>query len=466
MMAEWLAYHKIIDDISEAEFTVQNQDGSEHVLRVSPVQFNLQFRWSGLNAIANDEPPVFTNPRQDAYTSRTLADGHVLYVQLNQCIDQPGRETAAEFAQSLERFLDTTQVDRCIVDLRNNDGGNDVFDKLLRVLRDRPTINRQGHLFVLIGRRTQSAAVRFATQLQMQTNALFLGEPTGQGPIFYGGPTLVELPHSGLLFGVSRHLAVAGLPVDHREAIEPDITVAFGIEDFRNGRDPVLRAALEYEVPNVLQGPRGARDQFACAGRYVLEETLVLDVHEEEGNLRVRLTDFLPDSRIRFFSELRRESGRRFATHIKNVVIDFPGGDSQAAPRAILLWMGTPLVFERTVADSVLAFELFSRGEVAAGCGRIRSEVEKHRRIYPDLERQLNRLGYLYLRGGDTRSALDVFHLNLELFPESYNVYDSYGEALMVDGKIDSAIVNYRRSLELNPKNANAARVIERLTEL
>ena len=61
------------------------------------------------------------------------------------------------------------------------------------------------------------------------------------------------------------------------------------------------------------------------------------------------------------------------------------------------------------------------------------------------------------------KSALCIFRLNLDLYPETSNVYDSYGEALMVDGQINLAIQNYQKSLELNPENKNAERVIKKL---
>lgn len=465
-MAEWLAYHGIIDHVGEAEFTFQTPEGNERILKIPSSQFNLVFRWSGLDPIGDDLPPVFTNPREDAYTYRMMADGRVLYLQLNQCINQAGRETAAEFGRRVGAVLAGSAVDRCIVDLRNNDGGDEVFGEVLRVLREDPRINRRGGLCVLIGRRTQSAAVIFAAALQMQTDALFLGEPTGQGVIFYGGPALVELPHSGLLFGVSRHFTVAGFPFDTRQAIEPDIPVPFGIEDFRAGRDPVLEAALEYTVPGAQGSAHPPDDLMACAGRYLMGGTIVMDVAMKEGTLDVGVTDFLPNTRQQFSSDLRWEERGRFATKIRGVEVLFPAGPSVPPVRAVLAWRDTQLVFERMPEGFVLAFELFTRGDVAEACGRIRSEEEEHRRAYPDLEQRLNRLGYSYLRGGETAAALEVFLLNVELFPDSYNVYDSYGEALMVEGKIDSAITNYRRSLELNPENRNAAGVIERLSNL
>lgn len=77
-------------------------------------------------------------------------------------------------------------------------------------------------------------------------------------------------------------------------------------------------------------------------------------------------------------------------------------------------------------------------------------------------EAGLNRLGYEFLPG-DPDTAIGIFRLNVELHPESGNVYDSLGEAYMIGGDRERAIESYRRSLELDPANENA---IEKLGEL
>ena len=59
--------------------------------------------------------------------------------------------------------------------------------------------------------------------------------------------------------------------------------------------------------------------------------------------------------------------------------------------------------------------------------------------------------------------AISVFQINVRRFPASANVYDSLGEAYMIAGDRTNAIANYQRSLELDPKNTNAAAMLEKL---
>jgi uncharacterized membrane protein len=78
-------------------------------------------------------------------------------------------------------------------------------------------------------------------------------------------------------------------------------------------------------------------------------------------------------------------------------------------------------------------------------------------------EDQLNGLGYQLINQKKFGLAIRIFQLNVEAYPQSSNVYDSLGEAYLDAGDKEQAIANYRKSLELNPKNANGAAVLKKL---
>jgi FKBP-type peptidyl-prolyl cis-trans isomerase 2 len=76
-------------------------------------------------------------------------------------------------------------------------------------------------------------------------------------------------------------------------------------------------------------------------------------------------------------------------------------------------------------------------------------------------ESQLNALGYRYLgKEGKLAEARTILQWNVELFPESANVYDSLGEADVKAGDRAAALANYAKSLELDPKNKNAGKFL------
>jgi imidazolonepropionase-like amidohydrolase len=78
-------------------------------------------------------------------------------------------------------------------------------------------------------------------------------------------------------------------------------------------------------------------------------------------------------------------------------------------------------------------------------------------------EDELNTLGYQLLGSKQLKAAIQIFQLNVEAYPESFNAYDSLGEAYMASGDKELASRNYRKSLELNPKNFNAVEMLKKL---
>jgi len=88
-------------------------------------------------------------------------------------------------------------------------------------------------------------------------------------------------------------------------------------------------------------------------------------------------------------------------------------------------------------------------------------ETEPEISLFEEVE--MNVLGYNYLQGGKIRDAIQLFLLNTVAYPDSWNVYDSLGEAYLKDGQKELAIKNYQKSLELNPGNVNAKQVVEEL---
>jgi tetratricopeptide (TPR) repeat protein len=110
-------------------------------------------------------------------------------------------------------------------------------------------------------------------------------------------------------------------------------------------------------------------------------------------------------------------------------------------------------VLERTLAESgIEAFKKTCQEMRAAGGTE----------YYFD-EAELNRLGYRFINQNNLDRAILVFQTNVELYPESSNVYDSLGEAYMINGEKGLAIENYQKSLDLDPNNANAVEKLERL---
>ncbi|QCX01692.1 amidohydrolase family protein [Aggregatimonas sangjinii] len=96
-------------------------------------------------------------------------------------------------------------------------------------------------------------------------------------------------------------------------------------------------------------------------------------------------------------------------------------------------------------------------------------EAEKYHNVIKDdtayifNENEMNGVGYLLLQLEKPKEAIAIFRLNVEAFPDSWNVYDSLGEAYMIDGQKTLAIDNYRKSITLNPENEHGKNQLEKL---
>jgi tetratricopeptide (TPR) repeat protein len=111
-----------------------------------------------------------------------------------------------------------------------------------------------------------------------------------------------------------------------------------------------------------------------------------------------------------------------------------------------------------------LAFlNMISREGIPAAVKDYQASLACYPGAKPLPEANLNQMGYQSMQSGRTGDALTLFKLAVDVYPNSFNVYDSYGEALLQSGDTARAVANYKRSLELNPKNTNAVQVLQRL---
>ncbi|MDR2127127.1 MAG: alpha/beta fold hydrolase [Prevotellaceae bacterium] len=78
-------------------------------------------------------------------------------------------------------------------------------------------------------------------------------------------------------------------------------------------------------------------------------------------------------------------------------------------------------------------------------------------------ENGMNMSGYEYLYKNDYEQAVILFQMNVEAYPESSNVYDSLGEAYLQAGNKKRAKEYYEKSLDLNPNNENAKKILSNL---
>lgn len=174
-----------------------------------------------------------------------LPQERAVYVQFNQ-VGNDEKETVEAFARRLFDFVEATPVERLVLDLRLNRGGNAEFNRplLLAILKS-PKVDQKGRLFAIVGRSTWSAAQMLVNELERYTNVLFVGEPTGGKVNSYGDSRRITLPNSGITVRVST-LWWQGDERDRRPWTAPHVAADLTFEDYRTNSDPALKAALTY----------------------------------------------------------------------------------------------------------------------------------------------------------------------------------------------------------------------------
>lgn len=82
---------------------------------------------------------------------------------------------------------------------------------------------------------------------------------------------------------------------------------------------------------------------------------------------------------------------------------------------------------------------------------------------YYFLENELNYAGYQMLQSGKAKESAALFKINVERFPDSWNAYDSYSEALLASGEKSLAMENYKKSFQLNPGSKSGIKHLKEL---
>jgi CubicO group peptidase (beta-lactamase class C family) len=128
----------------------------------------------------------------------------------------------------------------------------------------------------------------------------------------------------------------------------------------------------------------------------------------------------------------------------------------QIAARVMSILYDQPYELPKRSIAELLLNTIVTR-DVASGIKQYRGlKTAPSAGEYDFAETELNSLGYRLLQMRKIAEAIEIFKLNVEMYPQSSNVYDSLGEAYRAHGDKDLAVTNYQKSLELDPKNTNA----------
>jgi hypothetical protein len=236
----------LIRDMERAMLTIAQRSGEQATIELQPCAPDAPITWIDAANDTDAPVPLWLRAPENSFWFTHLRDTNTLYVQYNAVRDKP-EETIAEFFDKVFIFADARQVERFILDIRRNGGGNGYLNQpIIHGLIKRDQINQPGKLFTIIGRATFSAAMMLSDDLEKHTRTLFVGEPTGASPNMYGDAEKIVLPNSELEIWASALHWVYSEPRDDRPWIAPNIPAALSSEDYRARRDPALEAILRH----------------------------------------------------------------------------------------------------------------------------------------------------------------------------------------------------------------------------
>ena len=211
---------------------------AEKQLRMAPLRFSeaRKVNWS-----TTTQGPDFGRRDRLDFWNDYRPQHKLLHFKYNRCRDARG---FSKLVQGTAGFIAQTPVEKMVVDLRDNSGGDSsVFEPLLRYLESNGELNRKGKLYVIVGRSTYSSAIMNAIQLKEKTAATLVGEPTSGRPNHFGEVQQMRLPYSGTnLFYSTRYFQL--LKDSDPDSLVPELNPRLNSVDWFAGKDTFMEAIL------------------------------------------------------------------------------------------------------------------------------------------------------------------------------------------------------------------------------
>ncbi len=255
---EFLQAQGITDKSTEVPVTL-TKNGKEETVVFTSSPIGGFFSMTGLEApqgwvsarTMNTIPLWQKEPEAFRYMEY-LRSTKTLYVRHSVTLND-GDKTIESFFKNMVEFIDKNDVQKLVLDIRMNGGGNNYLNKpIITSIIASGKINQKGKFFCIIGRRTFSAAQNLVNELEKYTEVIFVGEPTSENVNFYGDTRTETLPNSKLQANLS-WLWWQNLDArDKRKATSPTLAAEMSFNDYYANEDPAMKAVFNYENETAL----------------------------------------------------------------------------------------------------------------------------------------------------------------------------------------------------------------------
>ncbi len=260
-----------------------------------------------LDAREQSETPLYLKHLDKIYYSKYLDKEKAMYIRHSRIADDR-EENTKDFYNRVFDFVENNDVEKLIIDVRLNGGGNSYLNKsIITGIIETKKINKVGSLYVIIGKHTYSAAQNLVNELHNYTNAIFVGEPTAENVNFWGDARPVTLPNSGIVAQLS-YAWWQGKPAwEYTEWLAPQVPVKMSYLEYASNQDPVLDAALSFSGKDFILNPM----------QYIRELYMAGDAQK----LATEIVKMIQDPRYAFFdfeAELSKSAHRMLGISSRN----------------------------------------------------------------------------------------------------------------------------------------------------
>jgi hypothetical protein len=233
----------IIPDRNTITYTLKPERGKELTLTLHGASTDAATNVKRVTAFRSR--PMYMQDRNSGLWCEALRQSKTLYCSFRSYDNLPAN------ASQLLSTINQTDPNKLVIDMRFNYGGDYTLGEkyLIEPLRAIPSINRRGHLFVLISPYTFSAGMSNAAQFRSQTNAILAGQSIGERPNSYQEVREFQLPNSHLIVRVStKYYEFAP---NRENIVRPDVQIPRTWRDYKAGRDAVLDWVEAYHSINL-----------------------------------------------------------------------------------------------------------------------------------------------------------------------------------------------------------------------
>jgi hypothetical protein len=227
----------IVRDRNLVRYTLADDDGKEFAVNIHSVVRSDRLNWKYPYKAA----PLFRQKPDEDFWYSYLPESHTVYCNFR------GYKDLGQHSKALFDLIKQQHPDKLVIDMRMNGGGdyNVGLRHMVHPIRDLPDINRKGHLFVLIGSDTFSAAMSNSAHFRYQTNAILVGQQIGEKPNSYQEAREMKLPNSR--WTVRYSVKFYKFVDDGENLIRPDQEIIPSWDDYKSARDRVLDWVLNYK---------------------------------------------------------------------------------------------------------------------------------------------------------------------------------------------------------------------------